>query len=282
MDAEAITLPGGFERDETWQRIVWLRPLTGRDELLIADPPGPGGQAARVTALLARTMLVDYDGPAVGPDHARALTIGDREAALLHLRRITLDDGMSCVLTCPGCHAKLDLDVRASDLLLPPYPHAQRRHRTTIENRGETFEVSFRLPTGDDQERVAALAAHDPIAAATTVLDRCIDEVVEANGRRVDTWPDALGEHVARVMAELDPQAEVELDATCPACAEQFVVPFDTAQFLVHELALPDRDVCREVHQLARRYHWAESEILGMTRRRRRRYLELLAEVGLS
>ena len=34
----------------------------------------------------------------------------------------------------------------------------------------------------------------------------------------------------------------------------------------------------REVHTLALRYHWSEGEILALTRPRRRRYLELLAE----
>jgi hypothetical protein len=34
----------------------------------------------------------------------------------------------------------------------------------------------------------------------------------------------------------------------------------------------------REVHLLAWYYHWGESEILGMSGRRRRRYLALIAD----
>src|SRR5262245_27045023 len=102
---EPITLPGGFEHDGQWQRTVWLRPLTGRDEACAAEPPGPGGQAAAMTALLAQTMSVTEAGGPAGAAVARALTVGDREAALLHLRRITLGDRLSCVLTCPACQA---------------------------------------------------------------------------------------------------------------------------------------------------------------------------------
>jgi hypothetical protein len=276
--AEPITLPGGFEQDGQWRRLVWLRPLTGRDEALFAEPPGPGGQAAAVTGLLSRTMSVTPDGQPAGLERVRGLTVGDREAALLHLRRVTLDDRMSCVLTCPACHAKLDLDVQASDLVLPPYPHGKRQHRTTVVDGGETFDISFRLPTGADQEAVASLARRDPEAAATRVLERCIDAVTDRSGRPVAAWPGGVREHVPSVMAELDPQAEVDLDATCPACGDRFVAPFDAAQFLLRELALPDRDLFLDVHRLASHYHWAESEILGMTRRRRRRYLELLAD----
>jgi hypothetical protein len=275
---EPITLPGGFERGGQWQRTVWLRPLTGRDESLLAEPPLTGGQAGAVTALLARTVFVTPDGEAAGPDRARALTVGDREAALLHVRRMTLGDRMSCVLSCPLCDAKLDLDIRASELLLPPYSHSGHRHRTTVEDGGQAWDVHFRLPTGADQECVAALALRDPDAAATAMLERCIDRVTDASGARCDGWPARVRERVPSVMATLDPQAEVDLTAVCPLCNASFVAPFDAAQFMWRELALTESDLFRQVHLLALHYHWGESEILGMPRRRRRRYLGLLAE----
>jgi hypothetical protein len=36
------------------------------------------------------------------------------------------------------------------------------------------------------------------------------------------------------------------------------------------------RRLLREVHELARAYHWSEADILRLDRRRRRRYLALL------
>jgi hypothetical protein len=38
----------------------------------------------------------------------------------------------------------------------------------------------------------------------------------------------------------------------------------------------------REVHKVAKAYHWSESEILRLERPRRRRYLSLLEEDELS
>lgn len=278
MDLEAITLPGGFEREGTWQRTVWLRALSGHDEALFAESGSQGGQAGSVTALLARVISVVGDARPAGPEFARELTVGDREAVLLHLRRITLGDRLSCVLSCPACGEKLDLDVQASELLLPPYPHRGRWHRASVEDGGEVYHVRFRLPTGADQEAVASLAARDVEAAVIAVLERCVAETTDAGGRATEELPPAVRRRLPGLMAELDPQAELMLEPLCPECQAPFTVPLDTARFLEQEMRLAGDALFREVHLLALHYHWGEAEIFGMTRRRRRRYLDLLAE----
>jgi hypothetical protein len=280
-DAEAITLPGGFECEGAWRRAVWLRPLVGRDEALLAELAGAGARAASVTALLARTMSIDGVALPAGPHFARALAVGDREAALLHLRRLTLGDRLSCVLRCSVCGEKLDLDVQVSDLLLPPYPHAATWHQTTIEDGREMYHVRFRLPSGADQESVASLAgedAEDAEDAALVLLQRCVDAATDARGRPLEALPVVVRRRLSGAMADLDPQAEVVLDATCPECDSPFTAPFDAAQFLRQEMSLAGDGLFREVHLLALHYHWGEAEILGLTRQRRHRYLALLAE----
>jgi hypothetical protein len=79
-------------------------------------------------------------------------------------------------------------------------------------------------------------------------------------------------------MAERDPQAEIELDAACPECGHAFAVPFDSARYVLEEMAQGADGLYREVHTLASHYHWSEAEILAMTGRQRRRYLSLIAE----
>ena len=279
MDSEVITLPGGFERNGTWQRAVWLRPLVGQDEMLFAERSGPDRHAGSITTLLAEAVSVDADARPAGPEFARALTVGDREAALLHLRRLTLGERLACVLTCPACGERLDLDVPARTLLLPPYAHDRRLHDVTLAGEDGTYHVRFRLPTGADQEcAAAALAVHDLAAAALLVLRRCVEAVTDSGGEPVADLPAAVRAQLPAIMAQLDPQAELLLQATCPACSAPFTVPFDTAQFLSQEIGATGDTLLREVHLLALHYHWGESAILSMTRRRRRRYLELLAE----
>ena len=99
----AVALPGGVwldEQDSAPRRVLALRSLSTTEELsCIDDRRSP---AERATELLTRCVT---GGDAIVP----ALTVGDREAALLHLRRLTFGEGLEAVVTCasparrPGC-----------------------------------------------------------------------------------------------------------------------------------------------------------------------------------
>jgi hypothetical protein len=103
-------------------------------------------------------------------------------------------------------------------------------------------------------------------------------EVTDHAGRPMADLPATVGRELPGLMAELDPQAELLLDATCPECGAAFTAPFDAGQYLEREMKLASEELFTEVHVLALHYHWAEAEILAMPRPRRRRYLDLLAE----
>src|SRR6266536_530602 len=255
-NTRSITLPTGLWIDGARESVVQLRPLTGFDESAVAEAV-QAMPAERTTALLSRCVLRLGGRDEVGPEDVRRLTVGDREALLLHVRGTTFGERLQCVVGCPaeGCGEKLDLELSIRDLLLPPY--------ATAEEVYERDGCRFHLPTGADQEAAARLA-DDLEAAVALLLERC----VEAGAPARDLSP---------VMAELDPQAELVLTLACPACGDEFEVPFDAGDFLARELA-GARDLERDVHRLALHYHWSEPEILALTVDRRRRYLELLAE----
>src|SRR3972149_3147595 len=100
MDAVEITLPRGIFAEGQWHRIAWLRPLSGRDETFLGDEGRVLPPALRTTALLSRCVQRLGALPRVTPDSVRALTIGDRGALLLSLRRLTLGDTLSCIVVC--------------------------------------------------------------------------------------------------------------------------------------------------------------------------------------
>jgi hypothetical protein len=283
MDAVEVVLPGGFPDDAGWQRTAILRPLSGADEAYLADLP-PAPPAARTTALLARCLGRLGSREGVSPDDVRALTVGDREALLLHLRRLAFGERLACVLVCPAeaCGEKMDLDLHISDLLVPPYDWTGRAFNAVLsdDEGGDGYRVRFRLPTGADQEAAATLARTDPEAAVTLVLERCVERVTDGAGREVPVTalPPAVVAALSAAMAERDPQAETIVELVCPECEAAFTAPFDAADYLHRELRDHGRAVYREVHQLALAYHWSETEILAMTRPRRRLYLGLLAE----
>jgi len=282
METVEVTLPGGIMLDGSWHRTAWLRALCGQDEAFLTEEACSLLPALRVTALLARCLTRLGPLSPVSREAVQALAVGDREALLLHLRRLTLGERMECVLSCPKpeCGEKLDLDLKVSDLLLPPYSHVQPWYEKTMTENGNAYRVRFRLPNGADLEAAASLALSDVKEAANLVLQRCVEEVNVDGGTTLSTsaLPQAVVANLSQAMADLDPQAEMVLDLTCPACGAAFSVLFDTADYLFRELSAERMALYREVHLLAFYYHWSEAEIMAMTRRKRRLYLSLLAE----
>jgi hypothetical protein len=255
---------GGLPHGGSWAREAELRPLRGADEAFLLELGDRLSAAQRVTALLGRCVVRLGPLRSPGADIVRRLRVGDREALLLHVRRLTFGDTMPCVLACPECGERLDLDLDVGELLVEPSAEEREWLERTVS--GQRFR--FRLPTGADQEAAAALALDDPDAAARQVVEACVEGQVDA----------ALAAAFSRLVAELDPQAEIVLDLRCPACDAEFRSTFDAADYLFRELTARSRDLFAVVHLLALHYHWSEREILSLTADRRRLYLELLAD----
>ena len=267
----------------SWQRTVWLRPLSGWDEAFLIEDARLLLPAERTTALLQRVLEDRGTGEPVTSEFVRELSIGDREALLLHLRRLTLGEKISCVLSCPQptCGEQMDLDLKVSDLLLPPGTlPPQEEYETVVEGEGKSYRVRFRMPNGGDQEAAAALATRDYDAAVSLLYRRCVKSSVLLAGED-DTQLELTLEAkraLQQVMSGLDEQAEVLLNLTCPACKLSFVLPFDTGDYFYRELTRRGDNIYREVHLLALHYHWSEAEIMNMSRQRRRLYLGMLAD----
>jgi hypothetical protein len=274
--AVRVGLPGGLwpnEGADAPLREVELRAACDDDQYFVLDLRDTVAPASRATALLARCM------PA-GAGVAHALTIGDREALLLHLRRLTFGETMECVLRCPdaACGARMEMALQVADLLVPAYPDVAKVYREQAVIDQASYRIDFRLPTALDLEAAAALAAGDAERSASDLLRRCILHAAR-DGVACDggALPPAAREAVAEAMARRDPQAELELDLTCPTCHMDFSVVFDAASFLLQEIDQAATRVLHEVHVLASRYGWSEDQILRIPARRRARYIELAA-----
>jgi hypothetical protein len=93
----------------------------------------------------------------------------------------------------------------------------------------------------------------------------------------IATLPKAAITHLAEHIAAADPQADITLDLSCPACGHAWQVLFDIVAFLWSEITAQAQRLLLDVHQLARLYHWPESEILSMSSLRRQYYLNLVS-----
>ena len=275
MESLEIILPGGMRQGSGWRRDAEVRAVCGHDEAFLADYGVALTPAARTTALLSRCVVRLGENASVTRDDVRALTTGDREALLLHLRRATIGERISSVLTCPACGERMDMDLNVADLLLEPYAAASDSYTDSI---GE-YSIRFRLPTGGDQEALARLARRDLPGAVQAALRACICEM-RPGAEEPAAIPDEVARELPARMAQADPQSEIVLDAACPACATAFPVLLDVGEYLYRELGAAGSGLYREAHQLAAHYHWSDGEILNMSRRRRRRFLESLWESG--
>ena len=266
------TLPGGVWVDDALIRHVDLRAIGDADEMqLLEEDVAP--PASRATELLERCL--------VGDDvSARSLTVGDREAVLLQLRRASIGDGVDCILRCTddSCGEYLELHISTEDILVAPYPVVQQTYSAVFDLDGRCHVIEYRLACGTDLIAAAKTAVADPHRGAAEILRRCVT-TVSVDDRAIDV-DDLDPRAVARIsedMAAQDPQAEIQLEATCPACGQHFSVLFDTASYLLAELEARAWRLLSEVHLLALHYHWSEKDILAMPAKRRERYLDLIA-----
>jgi hypothetical protein len=241
--------------------------LSARDLLLVWERGERRRPAERALALLAAAC------PELPDDALAALPLGRREARLFGLYRETFGTGLDLATPCPRCGATLEISLSIDDLGLGD--------GAGMEDGGAEIE------DGGLHLLLRPLAAGDLAAAAD-----CMD-VAEARrllaGRAVlEAWRGGLPvdpfeltdgeiEIVSRALAGLDPQAEILLDLDCPACGHHWPSLLDAADCLWHEIDAVARRLLREVHTLARAYHWREADILAMSAVRRRRYLEILA-----
>jgi hypothetical protein len=139
------------------------------------------------------------------------------------------------------------------------------------------YEVQFRLP--NSLEVLAIAHAPDVTLARRVLFDRCVLRATrDGNTVPASDLPDEAVSAVAAQMALVDPQANIQLALTCPACAHQWLAAFDIAAYLWAEVDTWAARVLREVHILASTYGWREADILRMSPLRRQIYLEMIGQ----
>lgn len=265
MTSLEVKLACGVWREETPRLDAVVHPLSLDDERQLVDDAASLLPAQLVTRLLERCAEVGAEASA---EVMRELTVGDRALLLLAFHRLVFDESLSCLVDCTSCAERLELDLDARSLVAEPAEPRARVVRTAVNGT----QVSFRLPTGGDEERAALAALADADAATAELLQAC---VLDAGALTLDTVAPA----VESAIAELDPHAEIALTFTCPACGADSASILDPASYVVDELRARVAGLEREVHALASRYGWTERDILALPAPRRRRYVDL-AEAG--
>ena len=209
--------------------------------------------------------------PELSFDELAQFSIGRRDAYLLTLREWLFGPQLVSLADCPGCGLRLQLDFDTNDIRTPPAVEPTDAYALAIAD----YDVRFRLPNSQD---LAALpTSFDTNDARRFLLDRCLLQAVHGNQEQsIDQLPDQVLDAMVKQRAESDPQAQVQLDLTCPQCDCQWQANFDIISFLWTEINAWAARILREVHVLASTYGWREADILSMSPTRRQLYLDMI------
>jgi hypothetical protein len=240
--------------------------LSAAELLELVDAGVDGNAAQRGAIMLA----------AAAPDEAGALerlSLGQRDAWVLALRCATFGDTLLSRVACPHCGMLLTVRI--------PRGHVSLQEPATgvgpvaVEHGEQGLAVEARAPDGD---ALAQAAACPDVAAARAALIGCCVTATR-DGEPIDplSLDAALLERLGEAIVATEPQVEVRVSMRCASCDREWAPVLDIVQFFWRELSAASVQLLDEVHQLAIGYGWSEEQVLKVSSRRRRQYVERLA-----
>ena len=242
------------------------RVLTAGDLLAVWERGLTQRPLERAISLLATSH------PEAPLEQLREQPIGQRDAQLMEIREALFGPSLACLVACPKCGERLEIALDIAQFrALSSDTDISKIH--TINASG--YEIQFRLPNSADMQSIANVSDADP--ARRALFERCVQNSTR-EGAPVSTsdLPEEMVDAVSSRMAQMDPQADIQLALVCPACAAQWSMVFDIVSFLWSEIHAWAVRILREVHQLASAYGWREADILALSPMRRQFYLELI------
>lgn len=186
-------------------------------------------------------------------DAAEALPVGARDRALFALRAAQFGPRMEVAQACTHCAETMEFALTAADL-----------------GRDAAADAGALVATVDDVA-VRAISAGD-LAACEQAGDaeaarQILRSRVAPDGDKIDD------DRLDAILANLDPDTELDIAAACPACGGEQALAFDIAAFFWDELLLRVPRLLDDVADLAHAFHWSERDILALTASRRSFYL---------
>lgn len=256
-----------------------MRPLSAARVLDLADRLVGGASPDDALAMLEAAY------PETPREELAAWPLGLRDERLLEIRRRTLPAPLEIGAKCPECGAEVEVGLDAGDIH-PPVGADPDEPRNPGGPTGPPLHVVQSLTSGDLTLRFRPVATedllivrHEPTAErATEVLLERIVEEARRGGEDIPT-ADLTEDEVQALserLTEADPGAEIRFSLTCPDCEHAWWELFDPASFLAEEIRRLAGRILAEIHVLASAYGWHEADLLAMSGRRRRAYLEML------
>jgi hypothetical protein len=236
-----------------------VRTLAPSELIDLCDVGDASSPVTRAMLLLEAATEVDDAGL------VRDWSLGQVNTGLLRLRTLVFGRRLEVLADCPQCAAICESELDC----LAMADAAPKTATGPLKLAFGGTEIAYRLPTAADLLAVTAQAPSDPTAQA--LLRRIV----------LDGGTDAESAELAGALAEAvttaDPLAQIELALTCPDCTARWTEPLHVVDLFWAELRNLTERLTFDVARLAQAFGWREADILGMSARRRQRYLEMLS-----
>lgn len=212
-----------------------IREMTGIDEENIAKPDVRSNIGKLITTLLSGIVVRIGDltpskvGKAKWEGIIRNLYLGDRDLIMLKLHELTHGNELELNMRCPRCNEKfihvLDIheDIENRPLTVDPARFTVELPKGFKDNDTIIKEAVLRLPTGEDQEQLDAIARRNPGQANTMLITRCLKELGSARVSSNTVRQLSVRDREALVKAISDNMfgPNFLINMTCPHCGEE-------------------------------------------------------------
>lgn len=235
----------------------------GRSEDLDLELEGDGADQ------IVTDLLTQCSSHAASVDWWEA-TIGRRIAALAQIVAMTEHSAsLAMTVTCdrPECGAPLEIAIPLEAIRSSGRP--PERLPVRLANG---HEVIVRPPIGADQRAWRQRHYGSREEAVAAMLESLLIEGDVSGAEPHDI------EAIADALAERDPLVAFTISYDCPSCGVSSDTAIDLEQLAVRRLIAFQRGLLKDVHALATRYGWTESEVLAIPAKRRARYRALIDE----
>ena len=234
-----------------------------------------------VTEILVACVR-DEQGSPLAAAQAWSLPTSRRIAALLGLAAASETSVRRVTLRCPreDCLQFIEFDLPIEDLI---GLQSIAEERQWMDWQSGAVSLRLRRPTGRDQmewrERSFACAseARNTILCSLVVEPEASPSTSQAVNRLWDEMPD-LAETLEERLAAFDPLVGFSVRSHCPHCDVESEHALDLETLALSALEKTQQQRLRDIHRLASRYHWSESEIIGLSPERRACYLRWIEE----
>src|SRR5579883_3481737 len=210
-----------------------LRGMTGFEEEVVERRRNETNTASLCNEIVARCMVPPGEDFRAALQQVRHMLIARRDEALIAIRRISLGDTVSTIVTCPNCKRQNEVNFALSSL---PIDIKDVPERVDVK-LDEGAHVSMRLPTAGDQEELLDEKLASESERRTWLLSRVIVQYGDDAGPfDVDfarSLPIAVRRKLETALEKVIPDLDLTMSLSCVECSQKFKSAFDVAAFFL-------------------------------------------------